>query len=784
MSAIAYRKQEELTSSVAYPETSINDLLLGQISFSQQLESPPTLTIRFTNLVKDRKKQVLAKYKKGYKVSFEGWDFIVDTVKETRSREQRTNIRFKGRRPFLLELVDITVNCIWIFNVEVNQTVSIPLSNRKNTVTIQEIAEKAGVHCSVNHTFKVNKDGKEKEYKSSLVGALSEVARLKNGFIYYFPRDIGIKKIQSAGGLISTTYQIIDYEKSSQQAIPYYKNAQLSWGRDPDETNAEKEFADENVQNKFILKEPVKETLVKESFRLLVPPFDTKVLKGLDSNAYKSGTKKDRITTTTIDGTTISQKIETYGFSYTSLDIYNPDYDNDYPLLSLNPQSYWTLVEKQTIDYIFTSAGVITYSLSAIDPKTNQRLKLIIDPDFERFISKDGDGVSFKPSSRYLIRVKKKNLKLRPIKEDKGIDFLQVHWDFLDGGYTQEHYDRFVEVYEPQWITIRGEQQYELRTLRPDLKRYLTEKEQKEKNEQSPFSVQWLDYDKLSPKIKLSIPTYESINSDRQVGVVTVDPNYEETYYVKREVDGKYGFVWRIDPSEEEEFPVPLTVGEESITEVIREIKGKNLYEETRLSATAQSAGFADIYETAEIELKSGLPPSASTLKSNWENQDNQQTPQQNNPTQKEYYISSSPYSKLGRSLDNASFPQCSSLEESLIAAKAQLQIESMNARQDSYTLAYYHPQFKIGDPFGRGLITAISIDLDIGQPQYPITCNGGTKITVGVLTNNLQIQYTEKNPESQTDRSNTPEVNISVASQTGLAIGNINFNIPNRRKF
>jgi hypothetical protein len=296
--------------------------------------------------------------------------------------------------------------------------------------------------------------------------------------------------------------------------------------------------------------------------------------------------------------------------------------------------------------------------------------------------------------------------------------------------------------------------------------------------------VEWIEYSALRDDIKKLITDKEVINRQGKVGVIKVDPNYVEQFFVAEQKKMKLAFAWMPDPEKADDpLAVPLISGEESYSEVSRELLTPDSYLETRTTSNGQNIGFSDFLQSQEQEQVQGTPPQATIRQAQWENSADRETGLAN--ARQEfftYYISSTPNNAYAQAPTDVSYTYAQNLEQALLAAKTDLQMQALSSNGTEKSLAWYYPKIVPGDKVNGELVVNVSINLELDSDatQTIVLAQDGTRVSTGKIPD-TSVTYRKV---ARTGDIPDTKLNQGVDGNKIGELGNISLEVENRRSF
>lgn len=746
-------------------------MFLGTVSGSVQFQGFPSLSLEYQGVLEADLPRLESSYQLSRDITLYGTPYRVSSYSYQRDGYSiRNGIKFN--------VYQVSISCSWKYELVIEKEIKLkPLAGRSGKVAIAAIASAAKIPYS-GPSFSVTvPDNADVNYSVTLKTAVEQNAKILGCYISY-ANGVTLRRMTSGGSWSFDDADIINDGQNNISEQPAYNNTLLEGG-----------FLNSNQSNQTIVTSPatftyvapVTETVIEEDQDPNLLPVGTTVLRTLDSCFDLSGPKRVRKITTQMYDNPESEEIWTYGFVYTAADIRAP---ND-ELLSTNPARFWKIIEYQKIQYIYKSIPSITLAVTATDPTNpSKTYPPVIHPDYDRFASipRTGGNITFTTTASYLTEIKGTGWKV--------VRFAR------EGEKESTKYDTFdpVNTYYKacQFFTIPVES----KTL------YLLESARSHYGDTvgSPFSVEWVDYTNLDPKLKSRVSTLTHVNSQGQVAVLTPDINYAEPMLVLAESTAKSSFAYTADPTDTPEVPVePLKTGEETYQHTSRKVISSNKYREKSTEYSAQDPGFSTSTEQIKFREVLGRLPEASYRMAEAQLSNSAGVAQATvrTTTTKTYIKSDNSTNALEGG--SVSYPEATTLTSAITAAKTDLQIQEMQSSQQSKTITWFYPQIRDGDRVTTGLdrfsrmgtwrVRSSSWQLEyhgnnnrVGHRPL-VTCDG-TSLTLGLMSDRT-ITHRE-----DTDIQSGPAVTegsgqIQVSSSGGgYALGGILFNTPTRRKF
>jgi hypothetical protein len=784
------------------------DMFYGSVSFSTSFEQPPTLSISYRGCTRSFRKKL--ENSGGQGVSFEGFPFVVRSVSSTLAEAISVH-RYGNLRTY-----DVSLECEWKWSRELRSRLKVPIQRGTKYISTSQVFNRCKCPIQMPNHLLWLQDDKATQAVFDPVQLAVEIARIHGGYLEYGKKGIAFAILGRGKAVALPTEDRWFAEQKILTTDEYgYSDTLLSWDNVAPKNKDEDEDPDNDDRPpRFTKREPEIREFVKQTEDFDDPPQGSEIILTLDSNAHKSGPLKTKVTTTLHDGQPFKTVQQTKGFAYLSADILQGS-EGDYEIGTDEPKKHWKIVEEEAQEYIYEGLSAIAFRLEAREDPTNEFERgtpLIIDPDYLPLVGQQQSDftnfVSYKPSVEFLVRVKTRGRKWIPLKgeseENEAANYLL---DLQSGGISESEFNRLMAAYRFRWVQSYGEETILLKSLRKDILAALSTanlqadkdlaKLEKETRQKSPFTVSWQDYSQLPPRIKSLVTNSKYVNKKGRVGVVTVDPNYVEQYYIARTKKEKIAFAWMPDPEKADD-PIapPLVTGEELYQEVERNLIDASSYFEERTSASGQNVGFEDFAQEVEQETIGGTPPSPNSRQARWEDREDGGNPTEADPNalrEKEfdYYITSSNSKKLVNPPEQISFQYAGNLHEAMVAAKTEMQLQSLSTNASQKTIAWYYPNALPGAVAGNEIVLSASVSLEIDSDdssarrgyRYAMT-GGGTQISTGRLVKAGLTHRQEPKQNNNNSNPKDPDLSSDFAAGAAGQLGSTVSGLENRRRF
>lgn len=599
---------------------------------------------------------------------------------------------------------------------------------------------------------------------------------LKGQYVDYFTDTVKTHDLNK-GGSYSIGKNNIIYEIESTANKPITYNVVELKGKNNFKSKKEtiKELT-EGLKNQLIKKKPVEITLKEGDPNPHIPPKGIDIIAGqaetdqithkykvkdLSLNFDKSGPRKTRKTTTTINGQPYKERIESWGFAYTALDIENPEsYNPDKaglvePLLGKSPtfESYWTKIEDRTTQYIYKPLEA-EVGIEAKETEGEQTTSLGI------WYLNSKNQFTTSPSSfnshKYLVEVSETGWKLgRFLTEEVN---LEADIDQTTDTRTLWHEVLSKPSDDPN-ITPLERRYAQLTWSALRFRRFsVSSRKIYSLADPSLYYANIEDVPYRTEKVKLKDLIVEdttgNLDLEKDVIVAIPDPNYIYPLMSLQEEELNQGIHTHPNPRnvfiedirkeilassdskaektaalKENPLMQELVVGEDSYAKTYRliqpsqnttDLAGTNedidyeWYTEYSSSASSQDDNFRNSFSQVQFRQTLGKPPSPSVLSEQYENPDEDEQKKANEKKDKRYFLKSNNTKKtslIDGGEQNAGtdlkclnitnileFPT-DKLKDAVAAAKNQLKLDNwLNASEVRVNLAYYYPHLKPGD--------------------------------------------------------------------------------------
>ncbi|MEY3298729.1 MAG: Planktothrix phage PaV-LD, partial [Cyanobacteriota bacterium] len=464
-------------------------MMAGEISYSDSMTSEPTATLVYTGVSSGTIAEIERAYPMGQSI------FLYGVPMEVNNRSYSQD-SVKVDRVGWLDSYTVTISL---------QFLSIVLQ--------------AKARYGSGISGRVTPEQSSRPKWQEKLEELGNEADLK-GFLAYSD-GLRVKTLGFGSAWKFTREQVLEVGGSS-VALPSegYNKAPLTWGtaaKAPPSPNAP-----------LTPKKPERLTLTEGDINPEKPPdndaqlwlsegeqaAEAKKLRDMSSNFDQSGPTKFKRVVTTVDGTPESESYELWGYVYRYIDIFDED---GYPRKpsEYKPADFWRKVEERTTTHTYSNldsfTGIALTITDSSDPKRERRLKALVHPDFQRFVSGGPivSSTSIKSETQYLLGSVTKGRKLTRLVQES------------DTRNTLDPTDPWVEaeLFEPTWTPYEDRTAY---LLKPSRGTFTPE------DEQLPFRVEFAAYDSLEPRIQELVE--ESVTtSTGQVAILYPDPNFVES---------------------------------------------------------------------------------------------------------------------------------------------------------------------------------------------------------------------------------------------------------------
>lgn len=758
---------------------------LGTISFSNGFNQQPSGSLTYEGITEEQLAIFEATYMRGInnntppEITLFGIPLVADSYSY-----DRAHYVYRGEDQFDRFKVDVSLRGKYEKRLGLAVRVASFAPRGATSITVGQLAAAAAVPYK-GPNFSIKIDPKDRNLELSLQ-SVCETEAAKLGCFISFTHGIELKDLDAGARVWNfSTNEVIADGSNTVKGATAYNEAAITIELPEEDTEGE----GGNKRRQFTKKQPKVEVLVEEDENPTSPDINTKILKTIDSNSVDgSGRKKTRKITTQVDGTTIKERVEIYGFLYTAADINTGDGE-----LLGDPQEFWQLIEVQETNYYFESPPGLTLLVKAQTDPNNafSTVGLVVHPDYEQIVQGGalGTSVSFTPQAKYLTRV-----------ETTGWRYcrLEKETDALETIEFVGEPDR-LKLYFFKKVPKVGKSLYLLRSNRATTGQG--------EGENIPFSVEWKNYADLPDNIKTRV-TSTNITPDARVGILTPDMNYVEPLSIIKEAEERSSFAWAPDPDSDPEDPKPPKItGEETSNTTDRIVVGTNRYREKAANFSSQNGGFSDVAESIVFKDVLGKPPEAQTMQANWEDPNNpgetNADSTDNQTKSKRYLVTTDLVGNLTPKGGTVSVPEgVKTVADMKKAIATQLRIEGLSGSQERKKISWFYPDIKDGDVVytgadrfrGLGKPRAMSVSHTIEvkgrNNKYGIlwaTCDG-CDLSLGLDRPRLVTIIEDKtgNPANGSDpnaQGSDPKLVVS-AGATEFTLGSVVLSGPNRRNF
>ena len=784
----------------------------GEISWQYTFEDFPSGSLSYTGVLAE---------------DLEAFEEAFDYLGDQEAIAKIEGIEFYCQRPFSYELnsyylesakqeilaYTINVSLVSVYGVKAKKEVLLnaatPLA--EGVVNIAVLADYVGVPY-VGDNFVVDlPDQVSPDTTISLFSAISDEARVLGS---YFRCENGIELVEVDNGKRYTFQvgEILNADgENSISPPPFYNRTELTWNKDP-------------LAQDLELKEPKVEKIVKEDANPEEPPA---VDFGVGDDVFcdapwpnmfvNGGPTKTRVTTTLIEGSPSVVDTEIYGYKFDSRDI-----DELTEVLD-TAQAYWQLCETTKTEYIYDSFKSPRYSVKVKDISNPEQpsdatvaevgdggvtyLAPIIHPDYTQYAKLQVDdglrSIVIDLGTQYMVQEKTTGRKLMVLRREEGFELVTALEDLAAATDEESLTDaeRLIEAYTQRFVTVEGVKSYKLRNKRQLYKPFQKDLNDYEENfVGNPFSLQVVNYNSLSEKLKAAVPlSPEYIGYDGRVAILTPDPNFIEPFVIEEEAYLKGGLFFADTAESLKDDPDRInqkdTTGEETYTRISRKVTAKNRHSQLSSEYSSNESGFERVFNKVTEEDVLGQLPDAQTRKADW--QDKQQKVRRRDPSKLTRVFATSDRvtdeSTIGGS---ANFQNASSKEQAILAAETDLRIKGWQESNQSKNCAWYYPGLRPGDfintphdlfgDAGNWRLLSASFSLSIkGDNEsetieaFPLAFTSGTSITTG-LDLLREVEY-EEEPDIRDRQLEADDTVVELDGQNSL--GEIILSIPTRRK-
>jgi hypothetical protein len=740
-------------------------MMAGEISYSDSMTSEPTATLVYTGVSSGTIAEIERAYPMGQRI------FLYGVPMEVNNRSySQDSVKVDGVG--WLDSYTVTISL---------QFLSIVLQAKARYGSGTSGRVTPGQSSRPRWQEKLEELGNKADLKGFL--AYSDGLRVKSfgfGSTWQFTRE----QVLEVGG--------------SSVALPSegYNKAPLTWGTDGAKTPS--------PNAPLTPKKPERLTLTEGDTNPEKPPdndaqlwlsdeaqsAEAKKLRDMSSNFDQSGPTKFKRVVTTVDGTPESESYELWGYVYRYIDIFDED---GYPRKpsEYKPADFWRKVEERTTTHTYSNldsfTGIALTITDSSDPKRERRLKALVHPDFQRFVSGGPivSSTSIKSETQYLLGSVTKGRKLTRLVQES------------DARNTLDPTDPWVEaeLFEPTWTPYEDRTAY---LLKPSRGTFTPE------DEQLPFRVEFAAYDSLEPRIQELVE--ESVTtSTGQVAILYPDPNFVEPLWIAEEGRQANSYRWAPDPEADVDIapdpddppkpPEHFQTGEESETRIKRTPTKpeEGRYTETTRQYSSQDPQFIAVAEQTTFKEMQGTPPSPTVRRNQFEPEE-LDTKQKPDTTTITLVTTPDVADRYAEGEGSINIPGAKTLSEAKAGLRVRLRRSGLQNTQAQYKVHGFYPNMKPGDTvaiegdrhrhLGQWLITQLSWKLtfdgniaDLGTPT--VSCEG-MSLSLG-LDRPRPIRYDTRPSSAQ---GGSPTVAGRVTGTTGTALGRILKPLPNRRNF
>lgn len=757
---------------------------LGSISYTVGFQQQPSGSFTYDGILESQLPRFESVYLQGInrnappEVTLFGIPFVCDSY-----AYDRTHYIYGGEQHFDRFKVTVSLRGKYEKRLGYGVRVSSIVPKGSTKVTIEQLAAKAAVPYK-GPSFSITVDPKATDAELTLSSAIEAKAAVLGCYISY-TKGVELKPLDNGATWNFSSYEVINDGSNTVKGAQAYNEAIATLSEDAADEDAE----DTTGRKKPTKKEPKTEVIVEEDENVGSPPEGSIVLKTVDSNSIDgSGKKKTRKTTTQVDGTTVKERVEIYGWRYTARDIYRGD-----GVLLGDPAEFWGLIELQETTYTYETPPGLTLLVKAqYDPSNSfSVVGLVVHPDYEQLVQGGafGTSLSFTPKAKYLTKVETTGW--RYCRLEKETDALETI-DLVDEPTR-------LRLYEFKKIPKVGKTQYLLQSNRKA-------NNSSEENQSIPFSVEWKKYDELPSYIKNKV-NLSQITPDATVGILTPDLNYVEPLSILKEIEERSSFAWAPDPDSDPEDPKPPKItGEETSHIIDRLVTATNRYREKEVNFSTQNAGFSDIAESIVYKDVIGKPPDATTMQANWEDPnttgDGDSSATSNSNKSKRYLVTTDLVGDTPKG-GSVSLPEgVKTIADMKKAIATALRIEGLQGSQERKKLAWFYPNIMDGDvcytgadrfrSLGKPRVMSISHTIDVNgrNNKYELlwaTC-GGCELSLGLdrpRTVDIREERTGASTDPNNPSSTSGDPKLVVTSPTSeFNLGSAVISGPNRRNF
>lgn len=651
------------------------------------------------------------------------------------------------------------------------------VSPQTNSVSLGAIAAAAKVPLSGGGSILVPKEELSGE-TVALNDVLDEYAKMQGKYIIYSGNSIKIVPIDR-GRKFSFSWSEQISDGSNSLGIPsYYNGSELTWNKE-----ASQQISAPIVQAQW---EKIPDEIITEteddSQNVFEPPKGTVILRDLSSNYDKSGPKKVSRTTTKINGQPSEEIIKVFGFRYLYKD---GEVDESGRWFITEPHKFWGLCEETTTIYNYKEIPAPNFTIRT--PQNTDQLihRLVTHPDYTKFVeTQPGGGVVrfLSATASYLYEIETTGWRwVRLVDEEQA----------PEDSYTMLESDPYWKLINFQKVDKVDKTLYYLKSMRGD---YAVDA--------LPFSVEWENWDNLSPEMKSRLSAQTDIgvegawtaDTKAKIGIVTPDLDYVEPLLAWTESRQASSIAIAPHPDSTIDDPIqPFVVGEESYFQSIWTKKDEQYATQKTVDFSAQDPGFVSSAEQVKYKDVVGKPSEATSMKQKWQRKDSSEAPlpKANSTINNKYLLYSDEipeWASEGEGSINVSLAK--TLKEALLYAETDLKLNSLNSSQKTRTISWYLPNIREGDfcsfqgdrfqgRWGKYRVLSVSLSLDFDgvSDSYklkPVCICQGTQLTLGRWDNRTirVVVQPQLNIEPVQDQGG--EQNLSVGTNGIIELGGV----------
>lgn len=765
------------TGSFAVAESNVVDQLpnlpvpmqYGTVTWSVSFEGQPSGSLEYQGVLEQDLPTLRSNYTLDKLLTIYGITFRISSFSY-----QREGYQYKGTTKF--SVYQVSVSLTGQYEGAISKEIKLkPLANNQGEVGIGVIATAAGVpYSGPSFKIKIPLDA-DNNTTTSLQSAVQAHARLQGRYISY-TNGISLKPLGGSAAWNFPDTDIITDGPNSVGKTNAYNDAVLTGGflqpSTPNNTGTPPGVP------QFQYLQPNVQTVIEEDEDPASPPPFSQVLRDLSSCFDFSGPKKVRRRTTQIYDQPDTEEVWIYGFAYTAEDIAttNAQGQKDVPLLSTQPKLYWRVIEYQQTSYIYTAPPQLTLQIFATDPlDPTKKYPVLIKPGYQQFatVSSLGGNVTFSSTASYLTSIVSQGWKLVRYQQEQ-----------------EEQYQTF-DATSPSYSTYKF---FQLPTISKTTYLLKSSRAQYGEDVGAPFSVEWVNYNDLTPSQQQNVSASTQTNSQGQVAILTPDINYVEPLFVEAETTGKSGFSHIVHP--EKPFEI-LSTGEESYQQVTRKIIGSNRYKEKSTEYSSQDPGFSTSLEQIRFKEVLGKPPEASYRMATAQQSTSPPTQTNASQTAQRYLVSTDGAGNAspGGSLD---YSDAETLQQAIIAIRTELEIEEVQASTQQKTVTWFYPNIRDGDRVSTGMDKFASLgSWIVKSASWTLNYHGnkanmgpgvlvttdGTQLTLG-LVRSRSVSYQVQNiPVPPTPNAGEGQITTNFTGGA-FTLGSVFSNQPHRRNF